>query len=154
MRTKTLAVIIAAGLALLTSACGGGGDNASSDTDGVRRVDVAMVDIDYTPKTLEVAKGEEVRFVFRNKGKVRHEAYFGSPAEQADHAETMAEGGAISGGHNAHGGSSSGSSDKITVEPGKSGDITYRFDEAGAFEIGCHEPGHYAGGMKITVNVT
>ena len=41
-----------------------------------------------------------------------------------------------------------------SFEPGKSGDLTYRFDEAGTYEIGCHEPGHYAAGMKITVNVT
>lgn len=152
MRTKTLAVSIAAGLALLTAACGGGGDHASSDPGSARSVEVAMVDSDYKPENREVAKGEEVRFLFRNEGKILHEAYFGSPDEQADHAEEMAEGGADSSGHNAHGGG--GGSNKIAVEPGKSGDITYRFDEAGTFEIGCHEPGHYAGGMKITVNVT
>ena len=154
MRPRTLTAGIAAALALLTAACGNGDtDNASSESDGrARRVEVTMVDIDFKPKTLEVAKGEEVQFTFTNDGKIRHEAYFGTPEDQADHEKEMAEAGEESGGHDAHGGGS-GDNNKITVEPGKSGDLTYRFDEAGTYEIGCHEPGHYAAGMKITVNV-
>jgi uncharacterized cupredoxin-like copper-binding protein len=31
--------------------------------------------------------------------------------------------------------------------------LTTRFDRAGTFEIGCHEPGHDTAGMKITVTV-
>jgi uncharacterized cupredoxin-like copper-binding protein len=77
----------------------------------------------------------------------------GTPEDQADHEKEMAEGGKDSGGHDAHGGGS-GDDNKITVEPGETGDLTYRFDEAGTYEIGCHEPGHYAAGMKLTVNVT
>ena len=155
MRTRTLTIGITAALALLTTACGSGDtDNAASSAGGdARRVDVAMVDIDFKPKTLEVAKGEEVEFAFTNDGKIRHEAYIGTPEEQADHEKEMAEAGEDSGGHDAHGGGS-GDNNKITVEPGKSGDLTYRFDKAGTYEIGCHEPGHYAAGMKITVNVT
>lgn len=157
MRTKTLTRVIAGGLALLAAACGGGAgdDTASSASGGGRRVAVAMVDIDFEPETLEVTKGEEVRFVFTNEGKLRHEAYFGSPEDQADHASEMADAGhgSGSGGHDAHG-AEPGSDDKVTVEPGKSGEITYRFEEAGTFEIGCHEPGHYAAGMRITVNVS
>ena len=153
MRTRTLTASIAGGFALLTSACGSGVDDTSSavtDTGGVRRVEVAMVDVDFEPKSLEVAKGEEVRFTFSNVGKVRHEAYFGRPEDQADHEKEMAEAGEESGGHDAHGGGSGGDN-KITVEPGESGDITYRFEEAGTYEIGCHEPGHYADGMKLAV---
>jgi uncharacterized cupredoxin-like copper-binding protein len=153
MRTRTLSAGIAAALALVTAACGSGDtENASSDSGGSRRVEVAMVDFDFKPETLAVAKGEEVQFAFTNDGKVRHEAYFGSLEDQADHEKEMAEAGEESGGHDAHGGGRGNS--KITVEPGKSGDLTYRFNEAGTYEIGCHEPGHYAAGMKITVTVT
>lgn len=42
----------------------------------------------------------------------------------------------------------------ITVEPGASGSLTYTFDTPGTYEIGCHQPGHYAAGMTITVIVT
>ena len=153
MRTRTLTAGIAAALALLTAACGSGDtDSASSDSDGARPVEVAMVDIDFKPKTIEVAKGEEVQFTFTNDGKIRHEAYIGTPEDQADHEKEMAEAGQDSGGHDAHGGDAG--NNKITVDPGETGDLTYRFDEAGTYEIGCHEPGHYAAGMKITVNVT
>lgn len=152
MRTSTFTAGVAA-LALLTAACGSGDtDSASSDSGGARRVEVAMVDIDFKPETIEVAKGEEVRFTFTNDGKIRHEAYVGTPDDQADHEMEMAEAGEQSGGHDAHGGGS-GDDNKVTVEPGESGDLTYRFEEAGTYEVGCHEPGHYAAGMKITVNV-
>ena len=111
-----------------------------------------MTDIDFKPETLEVAEGEEIRFRFANEGKIRHEAYIGTVDDQADHAKEMAEASADDG----HGGHGDGreESNKVTVEPGEHGDLTYRFDEAGTYEIGCHEPGHYAGGMKITVNVS
>ena len=155
MRTKSLIAGIAAGLALLTAACGSGDDTAApaDSGDDVRQVEVDMVDIDFEPKTLDVAKGEAVRFTFNNEGKVRHEAYFGDAGDQAEHAKEMAEG---DGGHEGHGGGDEGDGDgdKVTVDPGERADITYRFEEAGTFEIGCHEPGHYAAGMKITVNVT
>ena len=159
MRARTPAAAgvaaLAASLALLTAACSSGdsGSTSSDSEGGARRVEVAMVDIDFKPKTLTVAKGEEVQFIFTNDGKVRHEAYFGTAEDQADHEKEMVEAGDESGGHDAHGGAS-GDDNKITVEPGKSGNLTYRFDEAGTYEIGCHEPGHYAAGMKITINVT
>ena len=156
MRTRTFTVTVAAGLALLTAACGTGSDDtpsAGSGT-GARRVEVAMVDIDFEPTLLEVAKGEEIRFTFTNDGKIRHEAYFGTPEEQADHEKEMADAGKESDGHEDHGGGGDDDNNNVTVDPGEKGEITYRFEEAGTYEIGCHEPGHYAAGMKITVNVS
>ena len=156
MRTKHLTAALAAVLALATAACGAGGDDASSGAGDARRFDVAMVDVDFEPASLAVAAGEEVRFVFTNDGKLRHEAYVGTPDEQADHAEDMTEGAKDAGGHDDddHGGGARDDGDKLTVEPGERGELTYRFDEPGTYEIGCHEPGHYDAGMKITVTVT
>jgi uncharacterized cupredoxin-like copper-binding protein len=154
MRTNKTLLGLALGLALLTAACGGGDDSASSGGDeAARRVQIAMVDIDFKPKTLDVSEGEEVQFVFTNDGKVRHEAYIGTPDEQAEHEKEMAEGGTGSEGHDAHGGSGD-DNNKITLAPGKTGTLTYRFDKAGTYEIGCHEPGHYAAGMKMTVTAS
>jgi uncharacterized cupredoxin-like copper-binding protein len=154
MRTRTLTVGFATGLAVLTAACGSGDDNASSDSAGAaRRIEIAMVDIAFEPSSLTVTEGDEVELLFTNDGKVRHEAYVGTPDDQVDHAEEMAAEGEDSGGHDDHGGGSD-DKNKITVEPGKSGELTYRFDKAGSYEIGCHEPGHYDAGMKITVVVT
>lgn len=41
--------------------------------------------------------------------------------------------------------------DGITVKPGKTAELTRTFATAGTIEVGCHEPGHYASGMKIKV---
>ena len=154
MPTRTAMAVLFAIMALSTACGGDGGNNPSTGSDDApRRIDVAMVDIDFEPETLEVAKGEEVRFRFINEGKVRHEAYFGDASEQAEHEKKMVEEGDDAGGHDEHGGGG-GSNRKIAVDAGESADITYRFDQVGTFEIGCHEPGHYAGGMKITVTVT
>lgn len=152
MHTRQLRLargLAVAAVALLVGACGGSGDDTTLPAE-TRAVDVEMVDIAFVPKSLTVAKGEEVRFVFTNSGKVRHEGYIGTAEEQADHEKEMKEG--DDGGHEGHGGG--GDERKVTVEPGEKGELTHRFDEAGTFEVGCHEPGHYAAGMKITVEVS
>jgi len=41
----------------------------------------------------------------------------------------------------------------VTVKPGRSATITHTFDEAERVEIGCHQPGHYAAGMKVAITV-
>ena len=41
----------------------------------------------------------------------------------------------------------------LTVQPGKTGRLTHTFDWPGTFEIRCHQPGHYATGMKVAVTV-
>ncbi len=41
----------------------------------------------------------------------------------------------------------------IVVQPGDSGELSYAFSEPGTYRVGCHQPGHYAAGMKIDVTV-
>ena len=151
MRTTALTAIVAVPLALLTAACGGGGDDDAENAADTRRVEIAMVDLAFEPETLDVEQGTEVRFVFTNDGKVRHEAYVGTVDDQADHAAEMAEGEEADG-HGEHGDGDD--EPKVTVDPGERAELSHRFDEAGTFEIGCHEPGHYPAGMKVTVRVT
>ena len=148
-KRTALTVVALGALALLSAACGNnGGDAKASDSD--RTVDVEMVDGAFKPTELTVAKGETVRFVFTNHGKTDHEAFLGTRAEQMDHDEEMM-GGSKKSGHDMNMGGDDESA--VTVSPGESGDFTKRFDDRGTFEIGCHEPGHYAAGMKLTVTV-
>ena len=42
----------------------------------------------------------------------------------------------------------------VTLKAGETGTVSHTFDKAGTFLIACHQPGHYAGGMKATVVVT
>ena len=142
---------LVAALALLGAACGGGsddeGDGAASGG-GTRTVEVVMRDVAFEPTELTARKGEEVRFVFENEGKLVHDAFLGDEAAQDEHEREMREAGeeGEGGGHGAVAGG-------IAVDPGKRGELTHRFDGAGEVFVGCHEPGHYPA-MRIRVTVT
>lgn len=148
---KRLAALVVA-LGLLTAACNG--HDGHSDTAGgnddqaERTVEVEMVDIAFRPERLDIERGETVRFVFLNNGDATHDAFIGGPPAQQDHEREMRAmdaGGAV--GHS--GDMESG----LTVTPGGRGELTYTFDDVGPIEIGCHQPGHYAAGMKLPVSV-
>lgn len=126
------------------AACGDGG---GSTTSTARTIEVDMVDLAFKPDAVKVARGETVQFVFTNRGEVVHDAFIGDAGAQADHEADMRKG--DDDGHGGHGDDES----AVTVEKGDTGEIVYRFDKAGTVEIGCHQPGHYAAGMKVTVEV-
>jgi uncharacterized cupredoxin-like copper-binding protein len=42
----------------------------------------------------------------------------------------------------------------VSLEAGESKEITWYFADEGTTLIGCHEPGHYDGGMKGTITVS
>ena len=127
----------------------GSGSGSGSATKGTRTVSVEMHDIAYSPDKIDVKAGEKVRFVFKNTGKVAHDAFIGDSKAQDDHEMEMRQGGGMAGMN--HGGSDDAA---ITVEPGKTGELTHTFQMGETVIIGCHQPGHYAAGMKVTVNPT
>lgn len=147
--TSTIAV------ALVAAACGGSGDDgtvAGSDAPSggaTRTVEVSMVDIAYKPARAAVKEGETVRFVFRNEGKVAHDAFLGDEAAQADHEKEMSSMNTTEGMD--HGGTDS---NAVTVEPGKTATITHTFRAGDELLVGCHQPGHYAAGMKLAIDVS
>ncbi|MDQ3690945.1 MAG: cupredoxin domain-containing protein [Chloroflexota bacterium] len=127
-------------LAAILTACSGAATNA------VRTVEVTMTDdLRYDPAGLSVNAGETVRFVVRNAGANVHEFLIGTADQQAVFAEEMADG--HGGGHAADAG--------VSVEPGATAEFTYSFtaDDRDLL-IGCHQPGHYEGGMVAPVAVT
>ena len=158
---RTLAVVASAA-ALLLAACGGDdsdGTNLSADSgDTERTVEIEMVDNSFEPSTLDVSRGETVRFTFTNNGTVAHDAFIGNAAAQMDHEQEMREAeddgmddmGTEDG---MDGMGTEDDEDAITLEPGDTGELTYTFDEVGTLEIGCHELGHYEAGMKVTVSI-
>jgi uncharacterized cupredoxin-like copper-binding protein len=149
MRTnRRLHMIVAAGLvALAAGGCGGGSHQTMThDSAGARTVDVEMRDIAYVPTTVAVHAGETVKFVFHNKGQAVHEAFLGDEAAQGAHEKAM-EGGDM-GGMKGHEGN------EIKVDPGKTASLTHTFGPGESLLIGCHEPGHYQAGMKVTLPVS
>ena len=152
MRKKVTATALVA-IAALTAACGNSSnDNARAST--TKTVEIEMVDIGFQPKTVEVDKGTLVKFVFTNTGKLEHEAFLGPAMEQEAHEKEMSSGDKGSGSMGGHDMGSSKEASAITVKPGEKGELATTFGDAGTYEIGCHEPGHYAAGMKVTVEVS
>ena len=129
---------------LVTTSCGTNTETPQASGDIVT---IEMRDSVFEPRKLEVDAGDEVTFRFVNRGSLTHDAFIGDEEEQDDHEQEMRSSNEDE--HSEHGGAAG-----ITVDPGKSGTLTHRFDEEGEVLIGCHQPGHYAGGMvvKVTVN--
>ena len=115
-----------------------------------RVVDVTMDDIRFEPTTLHVERGETIKFRFTNNGAIPHDAFLGDAAAQAEHEEEMAAmtdstmEGMDHGGH---------SDLAVTVSPGDVQTLTYTFADDAAIEIGCHQPGHYAAGMRLAIEI-
>ncbi len=139
---RLLAVVTVPVLALLAG-CGSGGDEPTLASAGEdRTIDVEMRDIAFSPTAVDVRAGEKIRFVFTNTGQLTHDAFIGDEAAQEQHEKDMRSGHAHDEG-----------ADAVTVKPGKKAQLVHTFDRPGRILIGCHQPGHYTGGMRTTVNV-
>ena len=90
-----------------------------------------------------VKRGETVRFIVRNDGKLMHEMVIGTMKDLKDHAELMRK----------HPGMEHDEPYMAHVAPGKQGEIVWQFTRAGEFHYACLVPGHMEAGMisKITV---
>lgn len=152
-------------LSFLLAACGGGGHDSHSDPSGHaggsqhegevpgspasaseadRRVEVvASDDLSFDPALIEVDPGDVVTFVVRNEGRTEHEFVLGDADYQTMHEEEMR-------GSDGH---SEGTENAVTVAPGSTATLTWRFSETGDVLYGCHVAGHYDGGMVGTVEV-
>ncbi|MCR9256371.1 MAG: cupredoxin domain-containing protein [Alphaproteobacteria bacterium] len=132
-----------------------------------RTVEIVMYDNYYEPEELSLKKGETVRFVIRNAGNFVHEFNIGTPDMHYEHQpemRMMMEHGVLrpdridweaakamqaSMGHGMHKEANS-----LLLEPGKSGEIVWRFPERTALEFACNVPGHYDSGMVGEIDLT
>jgi uncharacterized cupredoxin-like copper-binding protein len=121
----------------------------SGNPDADRTVAIQMRDNHFEPDEVEVRRGQTVAFRFTNSGSNRHDAFIGDAEAQEEHEmeASMADDADHGAGHAAD------EEDAITLEPGGRETLTYRFSERGQILIGCHEPGHYADGMVVTISV-
>ena len=107
----------------------------------VRVVTVDMQAIRYSTKLITVKAGELVDLRFRNTSTLTHEALIGDEKVQAEHEKMRAA-------MNMEQGDTK---TMVTVRAGATKTLRYTFAKAGRTVIGCHEPGHYGSGMKLTV---
>jgi uncharacterized cupredoxin-like copper-binding protein len=103
-----------------------------------RTINVDMSDaMRFSPQTIEVKRGEIVRFRVKNSGKTMHEMVLGTMAELKEHAELMRK----------HPGMEHDAPHMAHVAPGKTENIVWQFTKAGEFYYGCLIPGHFEAGM-------
>jgi uncharacterized cupredoxin-like copper-binding protein len=140
---RSVVVLLAA---TAVTACAGEPDSVTARAD--RTVVITMRDNHFEPDDVDVDVDETIAFRFVNRGKNRHDAFFGDADAQAAHEEEMRAN--DDGGHDAHMSEGTGAA---IVEPGKSATIVRTFDRGPNVLIGCHEPGHYEDGMIATINV-
>ena len=160
MKNKTIQKLIVltaltlSGAAFASGSHSGGHGPASEETaigkPGVagkvnRTMTVEMTDdMRYTPSNIRVKQGETVRFIVKNKGQVKHELSLGTPQELLEHLEQMKKFPDME--HD--------EPSKVTLAPGKQGEIIWQFSKAGTVNFACLMPGHFEAGMKGAIKVS
>jgi uncharacterized cupredoxin-like copper-binding protein len=109
-----------------------------------RTVEVGMDDtMHFSPGDITVKRGDTVRFVVANNGKIMHEMVIGTMKELKEHAELMKKFPNME--HDepymAH------------VSPGKKEDLVWQFTKPGQFYYACLIPGHLEAGMIAKISV-
>ena len=129
-------------------------------SDATRTIEIKMFDNYYKPKEISVNSGETVRFIVKNVGEFVHEFNIATTEMHAAHQKEMllmVDHGALEAtkiNHamikmNMSGGKNMEHNDpnSVLLEPGKSGEVVWKFTEAIALEFACNVPGHYDSGM-------
>ncbi len=112
--------------------------------DVTRSIEVEMSDaMRFKPDSIRVKRGETIRFIVRNTGNLEHEMVLGTIDELKEHAKRMRKGKEME--HD--------DPNQVSVLPGKTGELIWRFNRDGTFDFACLEPGHFEAGMvgKILV---
>ena len=125
-----------------------------------RTIKIVMHDNYYEPESIQVEEGQTVRFEVTNAGEFVHEFNIATAEMHKAHAPEMMmmmEHGVIEAdrinleaakqmqatmGHGMH---EEGNS--VLLEPGKTGEIIWKFPEHATIEFACNVPGHYDSGM-------
>ena len=109
-----------------------------------RTIKVDMTDnMRFTPSDVTVKRGETVRFVVHNGGRVLHEMVLGTQEAIAEHAELMKKFPEME----------HADANMAHVQPGKAGEIVWQFTKPGEFQFACLQPGHFEAGMVGKVSV-
>jgi len=109
-----------------------------------RTIGVDMNDaMRFNPSHIQVKRGETVRFIVKNSGKIRHEMVLGSMKELKEHAEMMRKMPEME----------HADENMVSADPGRSGELVWHFTRAGKSDFACLQPGHFDAGMKGKVTV-
>lgn len=131
-----------------------GGHSHGSDTSAIgqpgqaaqvtRAIQVDMSDaMRFSPSGISVKAGETIKFVLNNSGKVKHEFVLGTDKDLKDHYQQMMKFPEME--HD--------DPNMVSVEPGKSGVVIWKFTTSGTVDFACLLPGHYDAGMRGLIRV-
>lgn len=100
----------------------------------------------FVPDRIEVAPGEQVKFVIKNDGELDHEFVLGSRKEIVEHAAEMTR--------QMPGMEHGADPNARTVKSGETAELLWKFTKTpGPLEFACLIPGHYEAGMHGAVVV-
>ena len=105
-----------------------------------RVIEVSMLDtmrFEFEPEFNDLHAGEVIRFEVRNDGKIVHEFSIGNAEEQKKHAEMMRQMPNMK--HV--------DPNTVSLEPGDSESLTWRFEGDDKVIFACNVPGHFEAGM-------
>ncbi len=111
-----------------------------------RVFEVSMLDtmrFVFRPEFDDLHDGEVIRFDVRNDGKILHEFSIGNAAEQKKHAKMMREMPNMK--HE--------DPNTVSLEPGTSASITWRFRGHDTVVFACNIPGHFEAGMRYDLAI-
>ena len=108
-----------------------------------RIIIISAEDVKFSPTQLTVRASETVKFVITNHGKLPHEFVIGETAEQQEHEQEMQSMGNME--HT--------DPNAVSLKPGETKTLIWKFGGPGTLQYGCHEPGHYAAGMLGEIRV-
>jgi uncharacterized cupredoxin-like copper-binding protein len=109
-----------------------------------RTIAIDMSDaMHYSPASLQIKRGETIRFRVTNSGKMPHELVLGTMTDLKAHTELMRK----------YPGMEHDEPHMLHVQPAGKQTVVWQFTKAGEFYYACLIPGHFEAGMvgKITV---
>lgn len=151
-KRSAFVIAIALSAASAASAAGthaGGHGESTIGKPGVASKVTRTIEVDmasgmrFKPSDIQVKKGETIRFVLKNTDTVNHEFSLGTQKELMEHYEVMKKFPNME--HD--------EPNKVSVAPGKKGEVIWHFTKAIAVDFACLHPGHYDAGMKGQVKV-
>ncbi|MBI5938285.1 MAG: cupredoxin family protein [Betaproteobacteria bacterium] len=100
-------------------------------------------DMRFSPDEVRIKRGQTIRFQAINGGQLKHMLVLGRLAELKQQAARMRKFPETQyAGPNA-----------VSIEPGQTGELVWRFTHAGDFDFACLVPGHLTAGMRGKVIV-
>lgn len=113
--------------------------------DVTRTIDLSLLDtMIIVPARLAVTQGQTVRLRIKNSGKMTHEFVLGTRADITEHWQMMK---AMPKMRHAE-------ANAVSVAPGSTAEIVWRFSEPGKFLYVCLLPLHWEAGMQGVVSVS